>query len=76
MNTKLNITAVLEKAEEGGYIAHIEDIPGVNTQGETIQEAKRNLSEALKLVLEVNRELSQKTTLNKDVIKETFHYIS
>ena len=55
MNKKLNITAVFEKAEEGGYIVYIEEIPGVNTQGETIQEAKRNLSEALKLVLEVNR---------------------
>ena len=40
MNKNLNITAVFEKAEEGGYIAYIEEIPGVNTQGETIQEAK------------------------------------
>ncbi len=43
MDNKLNLTAVFEKAEEGGYIAYIEEIPGVNTQGETISEAKENL---------------------------------
>ena len=56
MNKKINLTFVFEKADEGGYIAYIEEIPGVNTQGETLQEAKENLFEALELVLEVNRE--------------------
>ena len=76
MNKRLNLTAVFEKAEEGGYIAYIEEIPGVNTQGETISEAKENLYEALQLVLEVNRELSQKGTIKKNVIKESINFIS
>ncbi|MDQ3020164.1 MAG: type II toxin-antitoxin system HicB family antitoxin [Bacteroidota bacterium] len=56
MNKKINLTSVFEKADEGGYIAYIEETPGVNTQGETLEEAKENLFEALELVLEVNRE--------------------
>jgi len=76
MDNKLNLTAVFEKAEEGGYIAYIEEIPGVNTQGETILEAKENLYEALQLVLEVNRELSQKCSLSKNVIKESLNFIN
>ncbi|MEP7145857.1 MAG: type II toxin-antitoxin system HicB family antitoxin [bacterium] len=58
MNKKINLTSVFEKAEEEGYIPYIEEIPGVNTQGETLKEAKENLFEALELVLEVNREVS------------------
>ena len=76
MDNKLNLTAVFEKAEEGGYIAYIEEIPGVNTQGETIPEAKENLYEALQLVLEVNRELSQKGSLSKNVVKESLKFIN
>jgi predicted RNase H-like HicB family nuclease len=75
MDKRLNLTAVFEKAEEGGYIACIEEIPGVNTQGETISEAKENLYEALQMVLDVNREISQKDSLNKEVIKESFNFI-
>ncbi len=43
MKTKLKLTAVFEETEEGGYIAFIEEIPGVNTQGETLEESKANL---------------------------------
>jgi hypothetical protein len=43
MEAKLNLTAVFEEAEEGGYIAYIVEIQGVNTQGETLEEAKENL---------------------------------
>ncbi len=43
----LELTAVFEEAEEGGYIAFFEELPGVNTQGETLQEAKANLADAL-----------------------------
>jgi len=76
VDKKINLTAVFEKAEEGGYIAYIEEIPGVNTQGETITEAKENLYEALQLVLEVNRELSQKGSLSKNVVKESLKFIN
>lgn len=42
------------------YVAYVEEIPGVNTQGRTLTEAKRNLKEALELVLEANRQLSHR----------------
>ncbi len=76
MNKKINLTSVFEKAQEGGYIAYIEEIPGVNTQGETLEEAKENLFEALELVLEVNREVNQRYSVNKEVIKESFRLVS
>jgi predicted RNase H-like HicB family nuclease len=51
------------------YIAYVEEIPGVNTQGKTLAEAKRNLKEALELVLETNKALAHKTH-GKRVIEE------
>jgi predicted RNase H-like HicB family nuclease len=50
MEAKINLTAVFEEAEEGRYIAYIEEIPGVNTQGETLEEAKENLADALEMI--------------------------
>jgi predicted RNase H-like HicB family nuclease len=51
-------TAVFEEAEEGGYVAYVAEVPGIVTQGETIEEARDNLREAAELVLEANRELA------------------
>ncbi len=56
----LSLTAVYVNIPEGGYAAYVEEIPGVNTQGETLEEAKKNLKEALSLVLETNKILAQK----------------
>lgn len=47
MIKKIKLTAVIQKVPEGGFIAFIEEIPGVNTQGETVDEAKANLFDAL-----------------------------
>ena len=52
-------TAVYQKRNDR-YIAWIEEIPGANTQGKTKREVKANLQEALSLILEANRALSQK----------------
>ncbi|HOX79123.1 MAG TPA: type II toxin-antitoxin system HicB family antitoxin [Bacteroidales bacterium] len=60
---KINITAVYVEVPEGGYAAYVKEIPGVNTQGETPEEAKTNLKEALLMVLETNKILSQKNHL-------------
>jgi len=49
-------TAVYEPAEEGGYAAFVEEVPGAISQGETLEEARENLKDALELMLEVNRE--------------------
>jgi predicted RNase H-like HicB family nuclease len=51
-------TAVIEK-KGPWYIAWVEEIPGVNTQGKTLAETRRNLKEALHLILEENRLLSK-----------------
>jgi len=57
-------TAAFKK--DGKWIAAwIEEIPGVNTQGRTLKEARENLREALHLVLETNRELSERTYKGK-----------
>jgi len=51
-----NLTAVFEPAEEGGYVCWFEEIPEVMSQGDTIEEAKVNLIDALKEVVEYRRE--------------------
>jgi len=50
-------TAVIQKRGRW-FVAYFEEIPGVNTQGRTLAEARRNLKEALRLVLEANRQLA------------------
>ena len=51
-------TAVFEKRGRW-YVAFVEEVPGVNTQGRTLKEARRNLKEALALILEANRSLAR-----------------
>lgn len=53
---ELKLTAIFEKAEEGGYIGYVAELPGANTQGETIEETRENLKEAVSLLLECYRE--------------------
>ncbi len=64
------LTAVYKKSGKW-YLGWIEEIPGVNTQGKTLQETKENLKEALFLILETNRMLSQKAHVGQKVIRET-----
>ena len=49
---ELTLTAVFEKAEEGGYIGYVAELPGANTQGETLEEVRENLSEAIELIVD------------------------
>lgn len=49
---RIEMTAAFEPCEEGGFIAYIQEISGINTQGETLEEAKANLAEAVNLVFE------------------------
>jgi len=67
----MKLTAVFEKVPEG-YIGFIEELPGANTQGATIEEARSNLKEAAELVLEANRLLSEESLKGKRVIREPF----
>ncbi len=54
----MKLTAVHMQVPEG-YIAFVEELPGANTQGATIDEARVNLREAVSLVLEANRALAE-----------------
>ena len=65
----MKLTAVFEKVSEG-YIAFVEELPGANTQGDTLDEARDNLNEAVELVLEANRALAEEWLQGKDVIRE------
>ena len=65
----LQFTAVFRRVPEG-YIAFVEELPGANTQGATLEEARANLQEAVTLVLEANRTLTQEATSGADVIRE------
>jgi predicted RNase H-like HicB family nuclease len=67
----MQLTAVYMPVPEG-YVAFIEELPGANTQGATLEEARENLAEAVQLVLEANRELAQRRVSGKDVLREAF----
>jgi predicted RNase H-like HicB family nuclease len=66
---QISLTAVYMKVPEG-YVAFVEEPPGANTQGETLEEARTNLKEAMAMVLDANRELSEQALAGADVIRE------
>jgi predicted RNase H-like HicB family nuclease len=62
-------TGVFEKVEDW-YIGYVEELPGAKAQGKTLEEARANLREAIKLILMSNRELAERELSGKDVIRE------
>jgi predicted RNase H-like HicB family nuclease len=66
---QLQFTAVFRKVRSG-YVAFVEELPGANTQGATLAEARSNLAEAVQLVLEANRTLAQEALGRAKVIRE------
>jgi predicted RNase H-like HicB family nuclease len=67
----MSLTAVYLKVPEG-YVAFVEELPGANTQGATLEEARENLQEAVSLVLEANRELAERSLTDQEVVRERF----
>jgi predicted RNase H-like HicB family nuclease len=67
----MQLTAVFIQVPEG-YIAFVEELPGANTQGTTLDEARENLQEAVALVLEANRELAERSLTGQTFTKEPF----
>lgn len=67
----MRLTAVYMRVPEG-YIALVEEIPGANSQGNTLEEARAHLTEAVNLVLDANRELSALSLVGKEVAREPF----
>ncbi len=74
--SKIEMTAVFEPCEAGGYIAFIEEIPGINSQGETIEEAKENLADAINLMFLERRTNLKESTKNsvKKLITQTISF--
>jgi predicted RNase H-like HicB family nuclease len=62
-------TAVYER-DGKWWLAYVEELPGANTQGATLDEARENLKEAVALLLEANRELVEEETRDREVVKE------
>ena len=67
---KGEFTTVIQKRGDW-YIGYIEEIPGVNTQGKTLDEVRENLKEAFKLIIEANQRLTRERLADADVIRET-----
>ncbi|MGA3201263.1 MAG: type II toxin-antitoxin system HicB family antitoxin [Bryobacteraceae bacterium] len=67
----MKLTAIYMKVPEG-YIAFIEELPGANTQGATLEKARENLREAAELMLEANRAMAEESVEGTPVIREAF----
>lgn len=67
---EVKLTAVFKKVPEG-YIGFVEELPGANTQGRTLEEARTNLEEAVVMVLEANRQLAEEELGDEEVIRES-----
>ena len=67
---KGEFTAVFRQVPEG-YIGYVEELPGANTQGATLEEARGSLEEAVSMVLEANRELAAREAGGAELIRET-----
>jgi len=66
----MNLTAIIEKSEDGWFVGQIEEFPAAISQGKTIDELKMNLIDAFLLLLETNKESTEKEYIDKDVIRE------
>lgn len=70
---ELKLSAVYEevpKEEGGGYVAYVEELPGAITQGDTLEEARDNLRDAVEILIEANRTLARETQTGHRVIHE------
>ena len=67
---KAEFTAIIEAAPEGGFWAICAEVPGANGQGETIEETKENLRQAIELILE-DRKADTLRGLPEDAIQDT-----
>jgi predicted RNase H-like HicB family nuclease len=63
------LTAVFQKVSNG-YIGFVEELPGANTQGDTLDETRLNLADAVELILEANRALAEELIQGREVIRE------
>lgn len=67
---RMKLTAVFQRVPEG-FIGFVEELPGANTQGATLEETRSNLQEAIALVLEANRTFAEESLQDQEVIRES-----
>ena len=70
----MKLTAIFEPAKAGGFTCFVEEVPAALSQGETLNEAKANLLDALKLVLECQRELAERD-LSPHALRESIELV-
>jgi len=70
----IELTAVFEPCQEGGYMAYVEEISGINSQGETLEEAKENLADAVNMVFEEIRATNRKKSNNTITQNMSFNF--
>jgi len=66
---EMKLTAIFQQSPYG-YIGYVEELPGANTQGKTLEETRKNLIEAIRLVLEANKQLMEEELKGKEVTRE------
>jgi predicted RNase H-like HicB family nuclease len=71
----MKFTAIIETGENGWFVGQIEEIPAAMSQGETMDELRINLLDALKLVLDTNKELTEKEYTGKPYTREELELI-
>ena len=70
---ELKLTAIyveVPSQDGGGYVAYVEELPGAITQGDTLEEARENLRDAVELLIEANRSLAKETQTGHKIIQE------
>ncbi len=73
---ELKFTAIYEKADEGGYIGYAAELPGANTQGETLEEARENLRAAVSLLLECYHDEAEKRLTDSSMKENLILYLA
>jgi len=68
---EMSFTAVYLKSRHG-YVGFVEELPGVNSQGQTLEEARANLQRLAAVVFEEERAQSAEMLAGKDVVREAF----
>jgi len=66
----MKFTAIIEQGESGWFVGQVEEVPAAISQGESIEELKANLLDALRLILDTNKEITEKEYSGKQVIIE------
>jgi predicted RNase H-like HicB family nuclease len=66
----LELTAVFREDPDGGYVAFVKELPGAITQGETLDEARANLEDAVRLLIETSRMMADRRLAGQPVLCE------